>query len=98
MDGLERVHELLEELAEAVKNVWGDATTTKAWFTVEDDGYRSLSVERWAEDIALPVEAWKRRTLMQQYKLRGEEWSEDSSSRMNDYYKRHKTLLEEVAK
>jgi hypothetical protein len=92
MEGLERIHELMDQIATEVASLWGDSV--KARIILEDDGYQSFSVERWKKDEDLPIEAWKRRELLDQHRIGGE-WSRDRSCDQNDHYRLHKVLLEE---
>ena len=93
MDKLERIRNLMEELANAIQDAYSKCTRSN--LTVDMDGYRSISVEEWeADDGVTPSEAKKRRYLLCQYRFSDGEWCSDQSSFHNDYLKSRRVLLE----
>ena len=94
MDKLERIHNLLDELMDAVTDCFPEATSIHV--SNHANGYRNFTVERWEDNNDLPVEAWKRRTLFDQHRIGFDgEWSKDRSDEQNGYYKDRKVLLED---
>jgi hypothetical protein len=91
---MDKIKELFELLTAEIRKVYPEMTN--AAFSVDVDGYRSIRVEKWKEDPELPTEAWKRRELLEIWRLSGSgEWSKDRSDEQNEYYKYHKCLLED---
>ena len=95
MDKLERVRGLMDELSDAIKDCFEGYT--RAFITLDVDGYINFSVDKWAPDDGVtPPEALKRRALIQQYRIRRDgNWSKDRSRSQNAYYKQRRVLLEE---
>ena len=93
MEGIERIHKLLDQLAEAVAEAFPNADNMYA--SLATDGYRSFRVEKWKREEDTPVEAWKRRELFEQHRIGFGDWSSDRSKEQNEYYRRNRTLLED---
>lgn len=92
MEGIERIHKLLDELAEATKELFPDYSRISA--DCANDGYRSFTVLKWGNGKT--VETTKRRDLFQQTKVSSKyDWEKDRSSVQNEYYEREGILLKD---
>ena len=90
MEGIERIHELIEELQAAVQKTFPEMTTASV--TMGDGGYRYLYVLKWDENNDKPVADRKRVTLFDQSRTNGE-WGDDVSDVQNDFLKKIGCLL-----
>jgi hypothetical protein len=90
---MNEIYELIDKITLIVKKEFPEATDTRIVFDVT--GYVSLDVYIMKEDENLPVEAWKRRELLQQFRFADGHFSEDRSDTQNEYYRQRKVLLEE---
>lgn len=90
---MDKIKELLEKLRELVIEESPDYTT--ASFSVNADGYLSISVVEWEKETSKPVEKRKRRELVDKVWLPCEGKWTDGSEAQNDYYKKINLLLEE---
>lgn len=91
---LERIHELMDELAEVTKEVFPDYTSINV--SCESDGYMDVSIMKWKYDKEKPVEKCLRRQLFGQTRIgKKSEWGNDTSDLLNDYYKRYGFFLED---
>ena len=91
---MKEIHELMDQLATAIQKAFPIATNASV--TVHTDGYRSIVVEKMEREDGLPVEAWKRRELMDQYRIsENDKWSDDRSADQNEYYRTLDILWEE---
>lgn len=89
---LERIHELMDQLAEEIQKVYPKATD--AAIRLDDDGYRGITIHQTKRESDVPSGAWKRRVLLDHSRVAGE-WTRDRSSEQNDYYRWMNELLEE---
>ena len=89
---LERIHKLMDQLQEEIIRQF--PTATESTISVGCEGYRHIIVSTTQKNTDLPVEAWKRRELLDQSKLGDSEWLKDRSERQNAYYAERKLLLE----
>lgn len=94
MDGLERVHRLMEELEETIREMFGDFTSADV--LIDCEGYRSFTVTEWEPDSGVPTKHQKRRELYGEY--RTEDGWRDTTDFQNSYYRDHGVLLEKEAK
>ena len=90
---MDEIYELINKLALAVKEKFPEATDTRVAF--DTSGYVSLDIYIMKQDENLPIEAWKRRELLQQFRFADGHFSEDRSDTQNEYYRVRKVLLEE---
>ena len=90
MEGIERIHELIDELQAAVQKTFPEMTTASV--TMGDDDYRYLYVLKWDGNDDKPVEDRKRVTLFDQSRTNGE-WGDDCSNVQNDFLKKIGCLL-----
>lgn len=93
MEGIERIHKLLEKLEKAIENVYPEYTTGS--FTIDKDGYMHISITKWGENTS-KIEETPRREIFSQHrsKVIGG-WSNDESKAQNDYLSKKGILLEE---
>jgi len=92
MEGIERIHKLLDELAEVTKELFPDYSRISA--DCANDGYRNFTVLKWGKGET--VETTKRRELFQQSRLNAKDkWEEDRSPIQNKYYERKGVLLKD---
>ena len=90
---MERVHELMNELLEAIRQVY--PAMTDADIHLGDNGYQSIEVKKWDSECMKPAENRKRKVLLDQYKgFADSPWSEDQSGERNQYLLEKKVLLE----
>ena len=87
---MDRIHELLDELADAIKAKFPDYSQVSA--VCDTDGYRTLTVTKWGKGEA--TEVAPRRELFSQSRLGGK-WGEDNSQRQNEYYASLGVLLKD---
>lgn len=90
MEGIERIHELIDELQAAVQKTFPEMTTASV--TMGDGGYRYLYVLKWDANDDKPVKDRKRVTLFDQSRTNGE-WGDDCSNVQNDFLKKIGCLL-----
>ena len=84
---IERIHELMDELAEATKEVFPDYSSISV--SCESDGYRDISILKWKHDKEKPVKKHLRRYLFSQMRVgRTSEWNKDTSDFQNAYCKK----------
>jgi len=88
MDKIERIHRLLDELAEATKEAFPDYSRISA--LCSEDGYQTFNVIKWGN--GKEVATTPRRDLFDQTKIDGK-WLDDSSERQNKYYEEYGLLL-----
>lgn len=88
--GIERIHELLEELAEATKAIYPDYTRIST--SCSQDGYRSFTILKW--DDGEDAETTKRKVLFDQTKLGESDWGDDQSAVQNAYYESEGLLMQ----
>ena len=84
---MDRIHELAEELAKEIRNVFPGFTNGSVNCS---DGYINITITKW--DEGEEVEATKRRMLFGQSKI-GDEWGEDYSQDQNKYLDSRGLLL-----
>ena len=90
--GIERIHELLDELAEVAKELFPDYTRISTDCAM--DGYRTFTVLKWGK--GKNAETATRRELFEQTKLNAKcEWGEDRSPAQNAYYDKIGLLLKD---
>lgn len=88
---IKRIHELLEELAEATKDAFPDYS--RIGTTCSSDGYRNFTITKWGEEKK-DCERTKRRVLYDQTKVQ-DEWMKDRSADQNKYYDELGVLLKD---
>lgn len=88
--GIERIHELLDELGKATKELFPECTRISA--TVGIDGYTDFTVLKWGKGEE--AETTLRRELFEQTKV-GNVWGEDRSHYQNEYYEKLGLLLDD---
>jgi len=90
---MERVRRLMEELLEAVREVYPEMTF--ADIQLDIDGFRNIEVIKWNREYNKPVDKWKRRILLDQSRsYTNSPWAEDKSGERNQYLLEKKVLLE----
>lgn len=90
--GIERIHELMDELAEVTKELFPDCTRISTDCAM--DGYRTFTVLKWGNGKT--PETVTRRELFEQTKLSAKsEWEKDRSSVQNAYYDKIGLLLKD---
>ena len=90
--GIERIHELLDELAEVTKELFPDCTRISTDCAM--DGYRTFTVLKWGKGGT--AETTMRRELFEQMKLdKKTDWGEDRSPVQNAYYDKIGLLLKD---
>jgi len=94
MDTIERIHKKIEELAKLTQKAF--PSYSQAMFSVNPKGQLSLSVTEWDADKSdVPVEKQLRRSLWDQSKSANkDEWNEEYSDTMNQYFAERGTLKE----
>lgn len=89
---IEKIHELLDELAEAVHDVFPDYSRISV--SCADDGYRTISVTKWGKGKT--AETTARRELFDQTKVSSKyDWDKDRSQKQNQYYEEIGLLLKD---
>ena len=91
MEGIEKIHSLLESLSKTLMECFENATYVSV--TTGKDGYINFTVTEWDDKPGIPTEKKLRRELWEQSFVFGE-WLEDRSSTQNDYLKECGVLLE----
>ena len=91
MEGIEKVHSLIEELQTAVSECFENATNFSC--TAFNDGYMSITVMKWKDDPELPTEKQLRRVLWDQSRIFGE-WTDDRSEYQNSYLRKCGCFME----
>lgn len=90
--GIERIHKLMDELAEVTKELFPDCTHISTNCAM--NGYRTFTVLKWGKGKT--PETSMRRELFEQTKLsEKDEWEEDRSPAQNAYYDRVGLLLKD---
>lgn len=91
-DGIERIHELMDELAAVAKEVFPDYTRIST--DCAKDGYRTFTVIKWGKGET--PETSTRRELWNQTKINSKyDWDEDRSQRQNEYYEKCGLLMKD---
>lgn len=93
MEKLEKVHGLMDELTEAVKELFPDLSNIRV--SSCKDGYMSIDVvERADEELAADEDTdTPYKFLLSQCRINGK-WTDDWSERQNKYLAEHGLLLE----
>lgn len=89
---IKKMRELVDEIAKIAFDTYPNATRLSV--TADGDGYLTIGLVQWDEDIETSIESRRRRELLDQSRYEGE-WSEDKSTFQNEYYKKIGCLLEE---
>lgn len=92
MDRIERIQNLIDDLARIASDLFPDFTT--ASITIQSDGYGSVIIEEWEKGNGIPVEERKRRMIYDRWRDVSGNWSDDHSAEQNAYYKENNILLE----
>ncbi len=91
---MERVHELMSELLEAIRQVY--PAMTDADIHLGNNGYQSIEVKKWDSEYMKPAENRKRKVLLDQFKgSANSPWSTDQSSERNQFLLENNVLLED---
>jgi hypothetical protein len=92
MVGIAKVHELLDELHEAVQKLFPEMTN--ASFSTYCDGYRAISILKWDQNEGKPTEDRKFKMLFEQRRSTFDgKWGEDGSETYNATLKKDGFLL-----
>jgi len=87
---MDRIYELMDELADAVKEKFPDYSGVSV--NCGTDGYRNITVVKWGKGKV--AETTPRRELWEQSRIAGE-WNPDRSDKQNEYYDTIGVLLKE---
>ena len=91
MERLEKIHNLIDEINQTVKEVFPEYT--HASITVYSDGMVHFNVIKFSKVSSKPAELTPRRSLFEQFKNRCGEWEKDTHEDMNAFFAKEGTLL-----